>query len=141
MSQGSSFDSLSGFWTGVYDYPGNAEDAVPFNALLIEVGGALSGEITEPNSFSSSPVSQLYAKIAGSRSSSSVSFIKTYEKVKEGGHQIHYEGIVDDALTKIEGMWTDPGFPSWSGPFILNRSGHASEKIKTEIREEILAKK
>ncbi len=134
---GNDFSSLSGFWTGVYDYPDNYAEPVPFNVVLIEVAGSLSGEIDEPNTFSPDTIGRLFARLTGSSDGTSVQFVKKYEKVREAGHNVHYDGAVNGDLTIIEGHWTVTDWMgSWSGPFIMNRSGHAKAEKRELGKEE-----
>jgi hypothetical protein len=136
MSQ--KYESLSGFWTGVYDYPSNFAQPVAFNGMIIDIAGDLSGEIIEPNTISNSAISEMRADISGERVGLSVSFVKTYQKVEGAMHQLRYEGAVDEKLIKIQGKWIlikkDGTLnDAWTGPFIMNRSINAAEeKIKIE---------
>jgi hypothetical protein len=136
MSQ--KYESLSGFWTGVYDYPSNFAQPVAFNGMIIDIAGDLSGEIIEPNTISNSTISEIRADINGERAGLSVNFIKTYQKVEGAMHQLRYEGAVDEKLIKIQGKWIlikkDGTLnDAWTGPFIMNRSINAAEeKIKIE---------
>ncbi|MBK9585861.1 MAG: hypothetical protein KA099_11530 [Alphaproteobacteria bacterium] len=127
----SEFSSLTGFWTGVYDYPGNVDDAVPFNAIIIDIAGSISGESDEPNTITPAAVDRLCAQLSGLRDGPSVIFIKTYEQLPHLGHQLRYAGTVNSAFTKIEGQWNSIEDKSWSGPFVMNRSGNK----KSEERE------
>lgn len=126
-----SFDNLSGFWTGVYDYPLALREPVPFNAVIEDVGGALSGEIVEPNTFSQAKDRELFASISGSRQGHAVHFIKTYERVPQGGHSLVYHGRLDGTGTRIEGTWQ--AHTLWSGPFVMNRSSGKAAKVESEI--------
>jgi hypothetical protein len=142
MTSGKQSLNLSGFWTGVYDYPNAFRQPVPFNAVIEDVAGALGGEIIEPNTFSSAKDRELFASLSGSREGNAVHFIKTYEQVPRGGHSIVYEGTLDATGTKIEGNWrsTRPN-SSWSGPFVMNRSnGKTAKKEEKIARSRNLAK-
>lgn len=133
--------SLSGHWTGVYDYDNAPEgfEAAPFNALLVESGCALSGEIVEPNTFSPDPQVELFASLAGGREGAEVSFIKTYERATHAGHSVIYEGVVNGALTRIEGRWRIGGFWGGEGPFVMDRAD-AGEALEIEATAEAGAK-
>lgn len=117
-------DNLSGFWTDVYDYPDGHREPVPFNAVIEDVTGTLASEIVEPNTLSSAKDRELFASLSGTRQGSSVHFIKSYQRVPNGGHSIDYEGVFAAAGTRIDGTWptTPPAWPL-SGPFVMNRSG------------------
>lgn len=126
-------ESLSGHWTGVYDYPDAQGEPVPFNARLEEDAGGLCGETVEPNTFAHSTVDSLLASLAGARVGAEVSFVKTYEQIPGAGHSVRYEGVVNADLTKIEGHWRVDGVLGWAGPFVMNRSdAGAAEEIAAE---------
>lgn len=128
-------ENLSGFWTGVYDYPDGSRQAVAFNVVIEDKDGTLTGEIIEPNTFSPVADRELFAHLAGAREGSAVHFVKTYEKVKRGGHSISYEGTLDASCTRIEGIWRAVGVRlPWSGPFIMNRGSgkKVAEKMTLE---------
>lgn len=141
MTRDKQSDSLSGFWTGVYDYPGGHREPVPFSAVIEDVAGALGGEIVEPNTFSSAKERELFASLSGTRQGGSVHFIKTYERVPNGGHSLVYDDILDAAATRIDGTWstTPPAWPL-SGPFVMNRSSgkKAAAKVKAGREVEVL---
>ncbi len=143
MTSDKQSDNLTGFWTGVYDYPDGHREPVPFNAVIEDVAGALGGEIVEPNTFSSAKDRELFASLSGTRQGSSVHFIKTYERLPNGGHSLIYEGILDATWTRIDGTWstTPPAWPL-SGPFVMNRSdGKKAEANVKAGRKLELAKK
>lgn len=124
--------NLSGFWTGVYDYPRGLKEPVPFNAVITDTDGVLTGEIIEPNTFSSAMDRELFASLAGKRDGMSVTFVKTYEKVPRGGHSLPYEGTLDSTCNRIEGTWR--ASPTWFGPFVMNRTTGA--KVEKEVKAE-----
>lgn len=120
------FQSLSGYWNGVYRYPDRSA-SVRFNAVLEERAGALSGECVEPNTFADPSVSELFASIAGWRDGAQVSFAKQYEDVPGAGYALQYDGLADGGLTRIEGRWRFVGGIPWSGPFVMIRRLERSE--------------
>lgn len=108
---------------------------MPFNAVITDSGGALTGEIIERNTFSPTTDPDLFASLSGTRNGSSVMFVKTYEKVPRGGHSILYEGTLDASRTRIDGTWKANA--RWSGPFVMNRSnGQKIGKEMTVSKEE-----
>lgn len=111
--------NLSGFWTGVYDYRDASMDAVPFNAVLTEAAGAVTGEVVEPNTFCSDATPEVFASLDGDREGERVSFVKRYEDRPGAGHIVRYEGVADAKLETISGTWAVGGD---SGPFVMNRS-------------------
>ena len=131
MTAEKNVDNLSGYWTGVYDYPVASRQAVPFNAVIVDVGGALSGEIVEPNTFSKTRDRELFASLSGTRQGNAVHFIKTYERVPQGGHSLAYQGTLDGSGTRIDGTWRVHAL--WSGPFVMNRSSGKKAKIERKV--------
>lgn len=125
--------TLTGSWSGAYRYPRDAGPETVFNAQIEEVGGALIGEIQEPNLFLDGAATVLMAEIEGVRTGASVVFTKFY---RHGGirHAVRYEGMTDDALARIDGKWIIPN--AWSGTFFMQRDddGAATEaKARAEI--------
>ena len=124
-------DSLTGIWDGTYTQPGVG--IVTFLATLIETGGALGGNVTEPCVMPSCPLSTHNASIAGHRSGSTVSFVKRYEPPGYGYDKVSYEGVVNAEATEIEGRWRLKG-TSLSGTFLMIRSTGTAEAIEVEER-------
>lgn len=124
---------LSGFWTGVYDYPDGHEQPVPFNAVIRDEGGSLTGEIIEPNTFAQCKDRELFASLSGTRNGNDVHFVKSYEDLPEAGHSIAYSGTLNADRTKIEGQWStmEPGY-SYAGPFVMNRKSGKKEERKVK---------
>jgi hypothetical protein len=124
-------DSLTGVWDGSYTQPGVG--IVTFLATLIESGGALGGNVTEPCMMPRCPLSTHNASIAGHRSGSAVSFVKRYEPPGYGYNTVSYEGSVNAEATEIDGRWRLPGTAT-SGTFLMVRSTKAAESIAAEER-------
>ncbi|MBV9566336.1 MAG: hypothetical protein JOY90_38720 [Bradyrhizobium sp.] len=122
-------DSLTGVWDGTFVQP-NA-GMVTFLATLIESGGALGGNVTEPCMIPGCPLSTHNASIAGSRSGSAVSFVKRYEPPGYGYDTVLYEGSVNAEATEIDGRWKLPG-TTLSGTFLMVRSTRPAESVATE---------
>src|SRR5215469_8139629 len=99
---------------------------VTFLATLIESGGALRGNITEPCAMPGCPISTHNASIAGHRSGSAVSFVKRYEPPGYGYNTVSYEGTVNAEATEIDGRWKLPGA---SGTFLMVRATRAAESV------------
>jgi hypothetical protein len=105
---------------------------VTFLATLIETGGALGGNVTEPCIRPDCRVGGTHnASIDGHRSGSAVSFIKRYEPSGCGYDTVFYEGLVNADATEIDGRWRLPG-TSLSGTFLMVRSGKRAEAVATE---------
>ncbi len=122
-------ESLTGVWDGTYTQPGVG--IVTFLATLIESGGALGGNVTEPCVMPACPISTHNASIAGQRSGSTVSFVKRYEPPGYGYDKVAYEGVVNAEATEIDGHWKLPG-TALSGTFLMVRSTRAAESMTTE---------
>ncbi|HVZ03673.1 hypothetical protein [Hyphomicrobium sp.] len=119
-------DSLTGVWDGTYTHP---RGIVTFLATLIESGGALAGNVTEPCTSPACPLSTHNASIAGHRSGSAVSFVKRYEPPGYGYGTVFYEGTVNAEATEIDGRWRLPGM---SGTFLMVRSTRPAESVVAE---------
>ncbi|MEL7167565.1 MAG: hypothetical protein AAGL96_19045 [Pseudomonadota bacterium] len=123
--------SLSGAWTGVFDYDDPACDAVGFTADITDIAGAVWGDTTEPNSFAPGFGDRLVASLSGARSGNEVTFTKTYigeEQLFE--NEVFYAGNLNDTGRRITGTWRIAGAYDLSGPFVMNRvDGQALERL------------
>jgi len=106
---------------------------VTFLATLIDSGGALGGNVTEPCMMPDCPLSTHNASIAGQRSGNTVSFVKRYEPPGYGYSTVSYEGVVNAEATEIDGRWRLPG-TAFSGTFLMVRSTKVAESTTTEER-------
>ena len=120
-------NDLTGVWDGTYIQP--SVGMVTFLVTLIETGGALGGSVTEPCMTAGCPVSTHNASIAGQRSGSAVSFVKTYEPPGYGYDKVSYEGTVNADATEISGRWR---VGSLSGSFLMVRPTKTVETVATE---------
>lgn len=121
-------DSLSGSWTGRFDYANIALGApVSFDAVLTQAGATLRGEIVEPNTFRKEATDTLLAVLLGTRSRSSVTFTKTYTDFEQGEDPV-YIGQVNATATRITGRWHFPSMPNVSGTFLLARTAQAAAR-------------
>ena len=124
-------DDLTGVWNGTYVQ--SRVGMVTFLATLIETGGALGGNVTEPCIRPDCLVGGTHnASIAGHRSGSAVSFVKRYEPSGCGYDTVFYEGMVNADATEIDGRWRLPGL---SGTFLMVRSTKPAEAIVSEERK------
>ncbi|MDA9207819.1 hypothetical protein N9O61_02930 [Octadecabacter sp.] len=121
-------NSLSGSWTGRFDYDNVAYGTpVSFDAVLTETAGALRGEIVEPNTFRPEATDTLLAVLVGSRNGGKVTFVKTYTDFEETDHPT-YEGQVNATATRITGRWFFPKMPGVKGTFLLARTAQAAAR-------------
>jgi len=123
-------DNLTGVWDGTFVQP--RVGMVTFLATLIDSGGALGGNVTEPCMMPAGcPLSTHNASIAGHRSGRTVSFVKRYEPPGYGYDTVSYEGSVNAEATEIDGRWRLPG-TTFSGTFLMVRSTKPAQSIATE---------
>ncbi len=129
---GEEFKSLTGAWMGRYDYEIGVPP-VPFEVALIEEAGSLSGEVTEPNTFRDDMGAHLAALLIGERDGFDVSFLKTYDGFDQGEDPV-YQGALNVALTRIDGMWSFPRQPNLRGRFMMVRAVAARARA-TQMQE------
>jgi hypothetical protein len=122
-------DNLTGVWDGTYTQ--RRAGIVTFLATLIESGGALGGNVTEPCAMPGCPLSTHNASIAGHRSGNAVSFIKRYEPPGYGYDKVSYEGVVNAEATEIDGRWRLPG-TTMSGTFLMVRATRPAQSVAAE---------
>lgn len=125
-------DNLTGVWDGTYVQ--SQVGMVTFLATLIDSGGALGGNVTEPCVRPGCLVGGTHnASIAGHRSGSAVSFVKRYEPSGCGYDTVFYEGMVNAEATEIDGSWRLPG-TALSGTFLMVRSTKTAEAVVADER-------
>ena len=130
-------DTLSGSWTGRYDYDNIALGApVSFDAVLTETAGTLRGEVVEPNTFRQEATDTLLAVLSGTRSGSSVTFVKTYTDFDEDDHPV-YTGQINATATRITGRWHFPKMPEVKGTFLLARTAQAAVRKRATAAVEM----
>src|SRR5216683_6094916 len=122
-------DNLTGVWDGTFVQP--QVGMVTFLATLIESGGALGGNVTEPCIMPGCPLNIHNASIAGHRSGSAVSFVKRYEPPGYGYDIVHYEGTLNAEATEIDGRWR---LPANSGSFLMIRASKSAQAVTTGKR-------
>lgn len=120
-------DDLSGVWDGTYIQPGTG--MVTFTATLVEAGGALEGQVTEPCCNPRCPLRTHSASITGHRSGRVVSFVKRYEPPGYGFDIVHYDGVMNGEATEIDGRWR---LPDTSGSFLMIRSSKPAQAVTTD---------
>lgn len=130
--------TLNGRWIGRYEYRALAGQVVAFEADLVDIRGALSGETLEPNTFRPEQGIDLTARITGSRDGRDVQFVKAYDGFDQGDDPV-YEGQANAALTRIVGRWHFPWSPGDSGRFVMVRKPMARARVaaasETELKE------
>ncbi|MGJ8610995.1 MAG: hypothetical protein ACSHWY_07870 [Octadecabacter sp.] len=130
--------SLSGSWTGRFDYDNIAFGTpVSFDAVLIQTGTILRGEIVEPNTFRPEATDTLLAVLTGTCSGSNVAFVKTYTDFEESDYP-HYDGHVNPTATRITGRWHFPTMPGVKGTFLLARTAQAAVRKQAKATAEMV---
>jgi hypothetical protein len=98
-------------------------DEVAFDAAVTDRDGALSGRISEPNTFGAPSVARLQATFVGSIDGTGlVEFTKTYDGTGGVGHSVRYIGHLDEEGLCVAGAWW---IDETSGPFQMCRVGDA----------------
>ncbi|WP_417620545.1 hypothetical protein [Parasphingorhabdus sp.] len=115
---------MTGHWVGVFGYPGVFQETA-FQAKITENCGHISGEVseTERGQF-------LTARLNGSRSGSTVSFLKLYDISNEEYDDIAYEGTLSVDGRQLSGTWIIHG--NWSGDFVMTRANRSSQSVAIE---------
>jgi hypothetical protein len=103
---GYSASNLSGQWQGVFFSAGLV---TPFNAFIIDDGGAITGSITEINGFGDQSAAFLLADLQGTVRNGRISFEKTYNGVGGQTHTVRYQGTVSRDGRRITGTWSLDG--------------------------------
>ena len=129
MSDEAEYD-LSGHWTGIYSYP-SLYPPNTFEAVIRDAGGLVTGVITQPREFMEPAGPPQQAVIDGSRTGSTLRFIKIYDDLSRATP--HYNGAIQPGGDEIEGEWTIPG--DWSGTFLMIRGSKAGEAIERRVSE------
>ncbi len=123
---------LTGVWDGQFSYPRRFAP-VPFTAVILETGSAITGTIHEQPTDGPHAGQTLNATIEGEHSGSAVTFAKVYDPAaKMHGRPILYEGVLSADGHEIEGTWTVPG--NWSGKFLMIRPRRPAAKAEARKR-------
>ena len=123
---------LSGQWSGIFNYP-SMFPPNSFEATIRDVGGVITGLITQPREVFDAPGPSRQAVIEGNRSGSTLSFVKIYDDLERPTP--HYHGTIQPGGDEIEGEWTIPG--DWSGTFLMIRGSRAGESVARRISEKV----
>jgi hypothetical protein len=122
---------VSGVWYGQYSADHGYEDS-GFIALLEEIGGAVTGTITEPDDASGAI---RRATVRGRRDGANLRFTKQYDGNGGWTHAVRYSGAVDADGTLVMGSWLVEGV---SGAFDMTREKFDAEALEDEEAEELL---
>ena len=132
MSGEAAEHDLSGQWSGIYSYPSLYPPNM-FEAVIRDSGGIITGVISQPGEFFEAPGTIQHAVIEGSRTGSTLAFIKIYDDLDRPTP--HYSGTIQPGGDEIEGEWTIPG--DWSGTFLMIRGAKAGEAIERKVSEKV----
>jgi hypothetical protein len=125
-------ENLTSFWSGSYWYDEHGEPTVSFMLNLTDDLGALSGEISEPNTVGSSS-NYLKSFIKGMRNGTIVAFAKVYDGASDLAHRVDYTGSASDDGQKVSGYWL---LEEFSGGFEMTRTLLPAEEL-TEMNVEV----
>ncbi len=115
MSEGDAGGSLSGAWSGIYNYP-RTLPPVPFTAVLIQNGEWITGTTEEISRFGNVRGVTISATLQGRRAGAEVKWLKLYD-LRPEHNGVAYEGTINADASEIHGRWLLPG--SWSGTFLM----------------------
>src|SRR5215469_3642191 len=96
---------LTGVWDGQFSYPRRYQPT-NFTCVLLDIGGAISGSVTELSNNGPTKGQTLTASLQGTRHESDIRFIKLYPaQTAEHGKPVSYVGTLSLDGFEIEGEW------------------------------------
>jgi len=117
---------VTGVWYGRYEAD-HWDETNGFIAVLEEMGGAVSGVITERDTEGQVEVRR--ALVSGHREGNGVRFIKQYDGTGGHVHAINYSGRIDGEGAEINGAWSQ----SWGwGRFVMEREKFDAAELEAE---------
>ena len=122
---------LTGVWYGRYSADHGGEDN-GFIALLEELGGTVTGSISEPDAHQGGI---RRATVSGWRDGASLHFTKRYDGTGGWTHAVDYAGLIDADGTIVMGSWVVEGL---TGAFDMTREKFDAEALEAEVEEELL---
>lgn len=118
----------------MFNYPGPFPP-VGFEAELRDLGGSISGTVSEPDDDPFGTGATLRAIVEGSRQGSAVTFIKIYEDAEQRPEPVFYSGTIQPDGNEISGLWEIAGH--WSGTFLMVRNSGSAEAVEEQVGEEV----
>jgi len=112
--------SLSGAWSGVYSFPGDAQRPVAFSADLKQAGAWIVGTTAEVAERGDARGATISATLQGRRDGRRVTWLKLYDRLPQFYNEVAYVGQINEDATEISGQWSIPG--NWSGAFLMIRT-------------------
>jgi hypothetical protein len=122
---------MTGVWYGRYFSASGEVEENSFIAHLEEIGGAVTGTITEPDTTGLEEVRRAF--VNGTRTGSQLRFSKQYDPAGALAHAVDYEGSVADDGAEASGRWS---FTGYSGSFVMNREQFTAEALEEEAGAE-----
>jgi len=116
---------LTGVWYGRYEAIGVVE-VNSFIARLDDVGGAVTGMISEPHGVDGAAIRRAF--VDGRRTGAQVDFVKQYDG-EVFAHAVRYSGLIDDDATEIVGCWS---IVRHNGTFVMRREKFSREELGEE---------
>jgi hypothetical protein len=118
----------------MFNYPGPLPP-VGFEAELHDLGGSITGWVTEPDEELHGTGAILRAIVEGSRQGSAITFTKIYEDAERMPEPVFYSGTIQPDGNEISGHWEIAG--DWSGTFLMVRNSGAAEAAEEETGEQV----
>lgn len=114
----------TGVWYGRYfattwDVPENS-----FIAHLEELGGSVTGTITEPDDSGMADIRRAF--VTGTRGGDTLDFTKQYDPAGPLAHSVAYHGRISDDGTEVAGEWR---FSGYHGSFVMSREIFRAEEL------------
>ncbi|MCW5716646.1 MAG: hypothetical protein KIS68_02330 [Bauldia sp.] len=123
--------NLTGVWRGRYVYPHHLGE-VSFLATLIETATRLSGTVSEP--VGAAEGARMEATLAGDRTGSIVSFVKTYQDLARFPDPVEYNGTLSADGMEIRGTWLIRGH-ALRGTFVMARPARSHASVSRKVTE------
>lgn len=118
---------VTGVWYGRYFASSAEVEENSFIAHLDELGGEVSGTITEPDTTGIEEIRRAF--VDGDRSGSRLRFTKQYDPAGALAHLVAYAGTISDDGTEVTGEWR---FSGYHGSFVMNREAFGVEELDEE---------
>lgn len=118
---------VTGVWYGRYFASSFGADENSFIAHLDEMGGEVSGTITEPDNSGAEEIRRAF--VDGDRMGARLRFMKQYDPAGPLAHSVAYAGTINQDGTEITGEWR---FSGYHGSFVMNREAFAAEELDEE---------
>lgn len=122
---------VSGVWYGRYFASSAEVEENSFIAHLAELGGDVTGTITEPDTTGMEEVRRAF--VEGSRAGARLSFTKQYDPAGALAHAVAYSGTISEDGAEVSGEWR---FSGYYGSFVMNREQFTADELEDEAAVE-----